>query len=130
MQPAPVAAPDVVTWACAAVSVGTFTRVSIHGLREELLRAQLEAARLPATIVRIPYPCPNEVYEREMGAAMAQAKAEGITHVIFGDLFLEDVRAYREEKLAVCRRRLCPELQAAGMPLRLIAVQRKDTEAE
>jgi diphthamide synthase (EF-2-diphthine--ammonia ligase) len=49
--------------------------------------------------VRIPYPCPNEVYEREMAAAMDEAKAQGITHVIFGDLFLEDVRAYREARL-------------------------------
>ena len=78
----------------------SFGRVSVHGVREELLRAQLNAAGLPSIVVRIPYPCPNEVYEREMAAAMAQAKADGITHVIFGDLFLEDVRAYREQKLA------------------------------
>ncbi len=76
-----------------------FGRVSIHGLRQELLAAQLKAAGLPAVIVRIPYPCPNEAYEREMAAAMEQAKAQGITHVIFGDLFLEDVRAYREARL-------------------------------
>lgn len=78
----------------------TFGRVSMHGVREELLRAQLEAAGLPAIVVRIPYPCPNEIYEREMAAAMADAKARGITHVIFGDLYLEDVRAYRERQLA------------------------------
>ena len=77
-----------------------FNRVSVHGLRQELLTAQLDACGLPATIVRIPYPCPNEVYEREMAAAMAQAKSRGITHVVFGDLFLEDVRAYRESRLA------------------------------
>ena len=77
-----------------------FGRVSIHRLRETLLMAQLEAAGLPATVVRIPYPCPNEVYEREMEKAMAHAKAQGITHVVFGDLFLEDVRAYRETRLA------------------------------
>ena len=79
---------------------GTFTRVSIHGVREELLNAQLAAARLPRVTVRIPYPCPNEAYENSMAAAVAQAKADGVTHVIFGDLFLEDVRAYREQKLA------------------------------
>ena len=78
----------------------TFGRVSMHGVREELLQAQLEAAELPAIVVRIPYPCPNEIYEREMAAAMADAKARGITHVIFGDLYLEDVRAYREKNLA------------------------------
>jgi uncharacterized protein (TIGR00290 family) len=76
-----------------------FGRVSMHGVREELLQAQLEAAGLPAITVRIPYPCPNEVYEREMAAAMADAKAGGVSHIVFGDLFLEDIRAYREEKL-------------------------------
>jgi uncharacterized protein (TIGR00290 family) len=79
---------------------GTFTRVSIHGVREALLDAQLAAAGLAARKVRIPYPCPNDVYEREMAAAVAQARADGVTHVIFGDLFLEDVRAYRENNLA------------------------------
>src|ERR1044071_7535745 len=77
----------------------TFSRVSVHGLREELLRSQLAACGLPGVIVRIPYPCPNEVYEREMAAAMGQAKADGVTHVVFGDLFLQDVRAYRETRL-------------------------------
>ncbi len=78
----------------------SFARVSMHGVREELLHAQLNAAGLPAIVVRIPYPCPNEIYEREMAAAMADAKARGVTHIIFGDLYLEDVRAYREKNLA------------------------------
>ncbi|MET0670162.1 MAG: ATP-binding protein, partial [Xanthobacteraceae bacterium] len=52
-----------------------FGRVSIHGLRQELLAAQLDAAGLAPVTVRIPYPCPNEIYEREMAAAMGQAKA-------------------------------------------------------
>jgi uncharacterized protein (TIGR00290 family) len=77
-----------------------FARVSMHGVREELLRAQLAAAGLAAIIVRIPYPCPNEVYEREMGKAMNEARARGVTHVIFGDLFLQDIRDYRERQLA------------------------------
>jgi uncharacterized protein (TIGR00290 family) len=78
----------------------SFERVSMHGVRETLLRAQLEAAGLPAITVRIPYPCPNEVYEREMKAAIDAAKARGVTHMIFGDLFLTDIRAYREKQLA------------------------------
>ncbi|MGH6664301.1 MAG: ATP-binding protein [Pseudolabrys sp.] len=77
-----------------------FARVSMHGVREVLLRAQLAAAGLPAITVRIPYPCPNEIYEREMAAAIADAKLRGVTHMIFGDLFLEDIRAYREKQLA------------------------------
>lgn len=76
-----------------------FGRVSIHGVREEILRAQLAAAGLPPTIVPIPYPCPNEIYEARMGEAIARARADGITHIIFGDLFLEDIKRYREEKL-------------------------------
>jgi len=77
-----------------------FCRVSMHGTREELLGAQLEAARLPAVAVRIPFPCPNQIYEREMSAALAHAKRAGVSHVVFGDLFLEDIRAYRESRLA------------------------------
>ncbi len=78
----------------------SFGRVSMHGVREELLMAQIEAAGLAPIIVRIPYPCPNEIYEREMGKAIEDSKARGITHIIFGDLYLEDIRAYRERQLA------------------------------
>lgn len=78
----------------------TFRRVSMHGVREELLQAQVDAAGLPAILVRIPFPCPNEIYEQKMAAAIDDAKASGVTHMIFGDLFLEDVRAYRERQLA------------------------------
>ena len=78
----------------------TFGRVSIHGVRQEILQAQCEAAGLPQRIVPIPYPCPNEIYEARMGKAVAQAVADGVTHMIFGDLFLADIRAYREQKLA------------------------------
>ena len=109
----------------------------MHGLREALLKAQLAACGLPATIVRIPYPCPNEVYEREMAAAMARTKARGIGHVVFGDLFLEDVRAYREARLAdagmtavfpLWRRptaALAREMIAAGVEARLVSVDLK-----
>jgi diphthamide synthase (EF-2-diphthine--ammonia ligase) len=78
----------------------TFGRVSIHGVRQEILQAQCEAAGLPQRIVPIPYPCPNEIYEARMGEAVAQAVADGVTQMIFGDLFLQDIRAYREQKLA------------------------------
>ena len=77
----------------------TFGRVSIHGVRQEILQAQCKAAGLPQLIVPIPYPCPNEIYEARIGEAVARAVREGITHIIFGDLFLADIRAYREQKL-------------------------------
>src|ERR1700712_617693 len=63
----------------------TFGRVSIHGVRQEILHAQLDAAGLPPRIVPIPYPCPNEIYEARMGEAVASAGQEGITHILFGD---------------------------------------------
>ena len=75
-------------------------RVAMHAVRSELLRAQANAAGLPLVTVPIPFPCPNEIYEERMAAACRQAVADGFTHVAFGDLFLEDVRRYREERLA------------------------------
>jgi uncharacterized protein (TIGR00290 family) len=77
-----------------------FGRVSMHAVRERLLDLQAAAAGLPCRKVKIPWPCPNEAYEAEMARALDSARAEGVTHVAFGDLFLEDVRAYREAKLA------------------------------
>ena len=74
-------------------------RVAMHGVRSEVLKQQGIAAGLPVIAVPLPYPCPNDEYERRMAAAVEQAVADGFTHVAFGDLFLEDVRRYREEKL-------------------------------
>ena len=76
-----------------------FGRVSMHGVREELLQAQAEAVGLPLHRVPIPAPCPNEVYEDAMREALETARQERVTRMIFGDLFLEDVRAYRERML-------------------------------
>lgn len=75
-------------------------RVTVHGVREDLLRAQLDMAALSSILIRIPDPCPAEVYERAMGDAVAQAKAAGVTHIVFGDLFLADLRAWREARLS------------------------------
>jgi len=74
----------------------------MHAVRESLLEMQAAAAGLPLVKVGIPSPCPNAVYEQAMSEAMAQARAEGVWHVVFGDLFLEDIRAYREKQLADC----------------------------
>lgn len=75
-------------------------RVSMQGVRRELLHAQADAVGLPVWEIPLPSPCPNDEYERRMGEAIERASTEGITHVAFGDLFLEDVRAYREAMLA------------------------------
>ncbi len=75
------------------------SRVAMHAVRTEVLEAQADAAGLPLMTVPIPHPCPNEVYEAQMSAAIAKAKAEGFTHVAFGDLFLDDIRRYREERM-------------------------------
>jgi uncharacterized protein (TIGR00290 family) len=75
-------------------------RVAMHAVRSEVLRAQADAAGLPLVAVPIPSPCPNDVYEARMAAAVSTATANGFTHVAFGDLFLEDVRRYRESRLA------------------------------
>jgi len=74
-------------------------RVAMHAVRVDVLQAQADALGLPLWRIPIPSPCPNEVYERAMGEAVARAVADGFTHVAFGDLFLEDVRRYREERL-------------------------------
>ena len=112
----------------------THGRVAMHAVRESLLEAQAEAAGLPLVKVPIPSPCPNEVYERAMGEAMAQARDEGVWHVVFGDLFLGDIRAYREKQLATCgmtpvfpvwgkdTRRLAEEMIAGGLSAYLTCV--------
>ena len=120
----------------------TFDRVSIHGVRQEILRAQLDAAGLPSRIVPIPYPCPNAIYEARMGEAVASAVREGITHIIFGDLFLADIKAYREQKLngtgitplfPLWMRPTLPlarAMIASGMEAYLATVDRKKLSAE
>lgn len=77
-----------------------YDRVSMHGVRRELLREQADAIGIPMTEVPVPRVCTNAVYEREMGAAFARLQAAGIRRVAFGDIFLEDLRTYREEQLA------------------------------
>ena len=76
-----------------------FSRVAMHGVRTELLQRQAEAAGLPLHIIYIPYPCSNEQYAQVMSEFVEQAKGDGVTHFAFGDLFLEDVRRYREERM-------------------------------
>jgi len=77
-----------------------FERVAMHAVRVELLRAQANATGLPLVEIGLPWPCSNEQYEARMTEATAQACAAGITVMAFGDLFLEDIREYRVQKLA------------------------------
>ena len=76
-----------------------FNRVAMHAVRRELLEAQATAARLPLHVLPLPWPCSNEQYESIMKTAIEGFVADGFTHVAFGDLFLEDVRRYREDRL-------------------------------
>ena len=109
-------------------------RVAMHGVRREVLEAQARAAGLPLRIVPIPHPCPNDVYERRMQTAVDDAIAAGFTHVAFGDLFLEDVRRYRERQLegsgleplfpvwGIPTAQLAEEMIAGGLRARLTCV--------
>jgi uncharacterized protein (TIGR00290 family) len=111
-----------------------YSRVAMHGVREELVEMQAAAAGLPLVKVPIPAQCRNQDYEQAMSEAMARAKAEGVTRVVFGDLFLEDIRAYREMQLVSCgmegvfplwRRdtaRLAHEMLAGGLVAHVVCV--------
>jgi uncharacterized protein (TIGR00290 family) len=77
-----------------------FGRVAMHGFRETLLDLQGEATGLPLWKIPLPWPCSNEIYESLMADACARAVAEGVEGIAFGDLFLEDIRAYRIARLA------------------------------
>jgi len=76
-----------------------FDRVAMHGVRRSLLQAQADALGLPLVVVPLPYPCSNEAYEAAMAKAVAGARDQGVEAFAFGDLFLEDIRRYREERL-------------------------------
>ena len=119
-----------------------FDRVAMHGTRRELVEAQAEAAGLPLITVPLPWPCSNEQYEASMREACTQAVAEGIEVMVFGDLFLEDVRRYREDKLAgsgltpvfpvwgLPTRALVREMLAAGVKARIVCVDPKQLPRE
>jgi len=75
-------------------------RVAMHDVRRVLLEAQAQALGLPLHVVELPWPCPNAVYEQLMSAPLDTARRHGVSEIVFGDLFLEDIRAYREASLA------------------------------
>lgn len=78
---------------------GENRRVSIHGVRMELLERQLAALQLPAEMVMLPMPCDNETYRQEMGRAVLDLQKKGVEKIVFGDLFLEDIRQYRVDQM-------------------------------
>lgn len=94
-------------------------RVAMHAVRRELVERQAAAAGLPLWAVDLPWPCSNEEYEAAMARTCAKAVAEGIDGVAFGDLFLEDVRGYREKQMKGTG--LEPIFPVWGMPTALLA---------
>ena len=111
-----------------------FDRVAMHAVRREIVEAQAAAAGVPLWRVLIPWPCSNEHYETAMAAAIARAKEEKIEAIAFGDLFLEDIRAYREKQLSgtgieplfplwqIPTEGLAREMLAGGLKARLTCV--------
>jgi len=111
-----------------------FQRVAMHGTRHALLKAQADAAHLPLWEVPLPWPCSNEIYEQAMGTACTSAVEKGVSAIAFGDLFLEDVRRYREDRLRGTgldpmfplwkrdTRELISEMLAAGLRARIVCV--------
>jgi uncharacterized protein (TIGR00290 family) len=77
----------------------TADRVAMHAVRRSLLEAQADALGLPLHVIELPWPCPNEIYEGRMRTAVTDARESGVEYMVFGDLFLEDIRAYREQSL-------------------------------
>jgi uncharacterized protein (TIGR00290 family) len=116
-------------------------RVAVHGVRRELLDRQAAALGLPLVAVELPFPCPNEVYEREVAEALAPLRGRGVATAVFGDLFLEDVRAYREEQMAALgialvfplwghdTAELARAMLAAGVDARLVCVDTGQLDA-
>jgi uncharacterized protein (TIGR00290 family) len=115
-------------------------RAAMHAVRVDVLQAQAAAIGAPLWLVPIPSPCPNQVYERAMAEAVTRAVREGFTHAAFGDLFLEDIRRYREERLAgsgltplfplfdsepTWTARLAREMVASGVKARITCVNPK-----
>jgi len=92
--------PDLEVVGLLTTVTAAFARVAMHGVRESLLAAQARALALPLSRIELPWPCPNAVYEERFASALQQARSRGVTHLAFGDLFLEDVRDYRIRLLA------------------------------
>jgi len=116
-------------------------RVAMHAVRRVLVEAQAAAAGLPVRAVELPWPCSNEEYEARMAEACHAAVTEGIEAIVFGDLFLRDIRAYREQKLAgtgleplfplwdIPTDQLAREMMRGGLRARITCVDQKQLDA-
>ncbi len=114
-----------------------FDRVAMHGTRRSVLEAQANAAGLPLWIVPLPWPCSNDIYEQRMRQTCEHAVSEGVKGIAFGDLFLRDIRAYREAQLKTTgleplfplwelpTATLAREMIAAGLRAKLTCVDTK-----
>ncbi len=126
--------PDVEVAGLVTSFNGEAGRVAMHGARRELVEAQVRAAELPLWSVELPWPCSNAEYERLLAVVWERARDAGIEAVAFGDLYLADVRAYRERQLAgtgldpmfplwqAPTGALAREMLAAGLRARLVCV--------
>ena len=98
---------EVVPRALITTVTDAYERISMHGVRRSLLARQASAVGVPLVEVEIPAACTNDVYERRMEQALASEPLRDVEAVAFGDLFLEEVRAYREDRLATVGKRAC-----------------------
>lgn len=134
--------PDVEVVGLLTTINAEFQRVAMHGTRLSVLETQAEAARLPLWVLPLPWPCSNEEYEKRMTEACARAIRERVDAIAFGDLFLADVRAYRERQLdptglqplfplwGLPTAELAREMIDSGLRARITCVDTKQLPAE
>jgi uncharacterized protein (TIGR00290 family) len=113
--------PDVKVVALLTTFNETFGRVAMHAVRRELVRLQAASVGLPLWELPLPWPCSNQQYQEVMSAAYKRAIAHGIAKVAFGDLYLRDIRTYREQQLAGTG--LEPVFPVWGVPTAALAEQ-------
>jgi uncharacterized protein (TIGR00290 family) len=136
------ASPDVEVVGLLTTVNEVHDRVAMHGVRRSLLQAQADALGLPLVLAPIPHPCSNEEYERVMAGAVARARDEGVGGFAFGDLFLQDIRRYRESRLDGTGVRplfplwgrptkaLAEEMIAGGLRARIVTVDPRHLSAD
>lgn len=119
-----------------------FNRVAVHGVRRELLEAQAASVGLPLWVVPLPSPCSNEHYERRLTNALRFMRGLGVEAIAFGDLYLQDIRRYRETQFGKCgvellfpiwalpTRELAGQIVSSGIKARLACVDPRAVPAD